>query len=196
LDKLGDPFPLNGTLGNKIYRLQKLIKDCDVELIMLDEFQHFVKTEKPKDVYHVADNFKSLINETGVSVVLFGLDEAEQIFSINKQLGRRFTMKEVLDPFSYRDQASIKEFRMLLQQIDHKQPFENLSGLGTPEFADKIIIATDGVMNSIIKLIKDSALYALKQEKDKVDMTDLAMSFDLHSFFLSGTDGEKANPFV
>ncbi|TDK61790.1 hypothetical protein E2K98_12955 [Bacillus salipaludis] len=196
LDKLGDPYPTSGKLGNKIHRLQKLIIKCEVELIMLDEFQHFVKTEKPKDMYHVADNFKSLINETGVSVVLFGLDEAEKIFSENKQLGRRFTIKEVIFPFNYNDQASINEFRALLSQIDRKLPFVELAGLGTAELADKIMIATNGVMNSIMKLIKDAALNALIQDKEKIDMADLAMSYDLHSFFLSGLVEKKANPFI
>ncbi|MCM3412664.1 TniB family NTP-binding protein [Metabacillus litoralis] len=195
LDKLGDPFPTNGTVGNKIYRLQELIKDCEVELILLDEFQHFIKTDKPKDSAVVADNFKSLINETKVSVVFFGLDGAEDVFIANEQLGRRATIKEELHPFSYKDQASTNEFRALLKQVDSKLPFVNLAGLGTPDFADKIMLATDGIMNSIMKLVKEAALFALKHEKETIEMSDLAMAFDLHAFFLSGPKEEKKNPF-
>ncbi|MRX71970.1 AAA family ATPase [Bacillus lacus] len=193
LEQLGDPAPTRGTIGNKNHRLVNLIKDCRVELIMLDEFQHFVNTENQKVNYEVADCFKSLINRTKVPVVLFGLDDAKTVLECNPQLKRRFSMRYSIPPFGYEEENRKKEFRMLMKQLDNLLPFEQLAGLENPEFADRIMTATGGVMNSIMKLIKEAALIALEQEKEQIEMIDMAKAYQLHSYILLG---EENNPFV
>lgn len=193
LEQLGDPAPTRGTIGNKNHRLVNLIKDCRVELIMLDEFQHFVNTENQKVNYDVADCFKSLINRTKVPVVLFGLDDAKTVLECNPQLKRRFSMRYSIPPFGYEEENRKKEFRMLMKQLDILLPFEQLAGLENPEFADRIMTATGGVMNSIMKLIKEAALISLEQEKEQIEMIDMAKAYQLHSYILQG---EENNPFV
>lgn len=193
LEQLGDPAPTRGTIGNKNHRLVNLIKDCRVELIMLDEFQHFVNTENQKVNYDVADCFKSLINRTKVPVVLFGLDDAKTVLECNPQLKRRFSMRYSIPPFGYEEENRKKEFRMLMKQLDILLPFEHIAGLENPDFADKIMTATGGIMNSIMKLIKEAALIALEQEKDQIEMIDMAKAYQLHSYILQGED---KNPFI
>jgi energy-coupling factor transporter ATP-binding protein EcfA2 len=193
LEQLGDPFPTRGTIGNKNHRLVNLIKDCGVELIMLDEFQHFVNTENEKVNYEVADCFKSLINRTKVPVVLFGLEKAGIVLESNKQLKRRFSMRYLLSPFGYEDENRIKEFRLLMRQMDTLLPFVNLAGLDNPDFADRIMAATGGIMNSIMKLIREAALIALEQGKDKIEITDLAKAYQLHAYIMKENDN---NPFL
>lgn len=193
LEQLGDPFPMRGTIGNKNHRLVNLIKDCRIELIMLDEFQHFVHTENQKINYEVADCFKSIINRTKVPVVLFGLKQAESVLECNPQLKRRFSMKYSLPPFGYEDDTRVQEFRILMKHLDNILPFENLSGLDTPDIADRIMHATGGIMNSIMKLVREAALIALEQEKDKIEMIDLAKAYQLHEWIFGGTG---SNPFL
>src|SRR5690606_3867839 len=41
LKQLGEKFSTRGTLGNKIQRLFNKLKEDKIELIILDEFQHF-----------------------------------------------------------------------------------------------------------------------------------------------------------
>jgi len=193
LDQLGDPFPNRGTIGNKNHRLVNLIKDCGVELIMLDEFQHFVHSENQKVNYEVADCFKSLINRTKVPVVLFGLKDAERPLDVNPQLNRRFSIRYTLSPFGLENRGRKKEFEMLLKLIDNQLPFVELAGLDSEEMIEKIYFATNGVINSIMKIIRTASLYALKKEKDKVEMEDFAKAYHLHSYILKG---ETNNPFL
>ncbi|WP_316572084.1 TniB family NTP-binding protein [Neobacillus sp. YIM B06451] len=193
LEQLGDPFPNSGKVGNKNRRLVKQIKNCGVELIMLDEFQHFVHRENQKINFEVADCFKSLINRTKVPVVLFGLEDAETVLESNPQLKRRFSMRETLPPFGVENTQRIREFQMLLHQIDKQLPFDELTGIGEENFANRIMYATDGIMNSIMKLIRNAALNAIKQGKEKIDLTDLAKSYHMHSYILKGKEN---NPFI
>jgi energy-coupling factor transporter ATP-binding protein EcfA2 len=193
LERLGDPFPTRGTIGNKNHRLVNLIKDCQVELLMLDEFQHFVHPENQKVNYDVSDCFKSLINLTKVPVVLFGLDEAESVLECNPQLKRRFSIRYSISPFGYENGNRIKEFQMLLHQIDKQLPFEELSLLGESEMADRIMFATNGNMNSITKLIGNAALYALNNNNTKISLSDFAKAYQLHSYILQGNE---RNPFI
>ena len=101
-------------------------------------------------------------------------------------------MKYSLPPFGYEDEARIQEFRILMKHLDNILPFENLSGLDMPDIADRIMHATGGIMNSIMKLVRDTALIAVEQKKDKIEMLDLAKAYQLHEWILGGTSN---NPF-
>lgn len=59
----GDPKPGYGTENEKTRRLQKLMKETDVRIIMVDEFQHFVDQGTHKVMHHVADWLKRLIDD-------------------------------------------------------------------------------------------------------------------------------------
>ena len=74
-------------------------------------------------------------------------------------------MKYSLPPFGYEDNTRVQEFRTLMKHLDNILPFENVSGLDTPDIADRIMHVTGGIMNSIMKLVREAALIALEQEK-------------------------------
>ena len=59
-----------------------------------------------------------------------------------------------------------------------------------PDIADRIMHATGGIMNSIMKLVR-VALIAVEQKKE-IEMLDLAKAYQLHEWILGGTSN---NPF-
>jgi hypothetical protein len=191
LAHLGDPFPVKGTIGNKQYRLVNLIKDSKVELIMLDEFQHFVHKENQKVNHDVADCFKSIINETNVPVVLLGLDDAEKVLEANGQLKRRFSFRHHLWDFGCENAERIDKFRLLLHNIDKSLPFGQLAGLKEFEMWEKFESCTKGNMNAIMKIIRTAALFAVETNQEQVKIEHFAKAFDLHSFIMEGE-----NPFA
>jgi Cdc6-like AAA superfamily ATPase len=191
LGDLGDPYPVKGTIGNKQYRLVNLIKDSEVELIMLDEFQHFVHKENHKVNHEVADCFKSIINATKVPVVLLGLDESEKVLDSNGQLKRRFSFRHHLTDFSCRDAKTTDQFRILLHQIDKALPFERIAGLKESGMWQKFESATKGNMNALMKLIRYAALAAVEADYDQIKEEHFSKAFELHSFILNGTDPFK-----
>jgi energy-coupling factor transporter ATP-binding protein EcfA2 len=189
LDQLGDPFPTGGTIGNKNHRLVNLIKDCGVELIMLDEFQHFVHPKNQRVNFDVADCFKSLINRTNVPVVLFGQEDSEIPIKSNAQLNRRFSIRHHLHPFDGND---LEEFRSFLNELDHALPFEELAGLAGPVMSERFYAATRGLVDSIMRIIRSAAKIAIENDKNKMELLDFAKAFNLHQHISHG----KTNPFL
>src|SRR5436853_6309954 len=64
LEALGDPAADKGTVSSITLRLRRYIKACEVELIILDEFQHFDDRHSPWVSKIISDWLKNLINET------------------------------------------------------------------------------------------------------------------------------------
>ncbi len=195
LSELGDPYPSRGTAPQKYNRLVKLIEANRVELIMLDEFQHFVDRDKEKVIYKVSDWFKSLINQTKVPVVLFGLKDSELVLDYNPQLSRRFPTRYQVKPFGYVSSSEVETFRRVLHEIDKQlmEVFDMQSMLADEEFADRMYYATRGVIDSIMKLVRKAAKYAIDREAERVEIEDFAKAFEL---FTHVSSGKAVNPFL
>ncbi len=80
LAALGDPRATSGTVGSMTYRLARYFRDCQVELLILDEVQHFRDRDNRRVLENASNWLKTLIKETGVACVLVGLQgEAEEL---------------------------------------------------------------------------------------------------------------------
>jgi len=91
LFNLGDPIAEKGTILSQTLRLEKLIKHCKVELIILDEFQHIIDRDSHKILQTISDWLKNLLNSTNVPMVLIGMPGSDIILDANAQLKRRFS---------------------------------------------------------------------------------------------------------
>ncbi|MGK9251809.1 TniB family NTP-binding protein [Paenibacillus humicus] len=195
LKQLGDPYTNKGTIAQKDYRLTKLIKENHIQLIMLDEIQHFIDRDREKVVYKVSDWFKSLINATKVPVILFGLKESTQVLDRNPQLSRRFPVRYHMKPFGYESQAEQEEFQMLMFAIDKqlRDVFESTSNLADEMLCERMYYATGGSIDSIMKLIRRGAKNALLRDAACIELVDLANAFNLISHI---NRHGNINPFV
>jgi len=103
LKALGDPAADKGAVSSITLRLKDYIKDCEVELIILDEFQHFDDRQSKNVLKTVSDWLKNLINETRVPIVLVGMPGCESVLENkgNEQLKRRFSSREHIEPFRW-----------------------------------------------------------------------------------------------
>ncbi|TVY09094.1 TniB family NTP-binding protein [Paenibacillus cremeus] len=195
LKQLGDPYPSKGTVGQKDLRLVNLIKSNKVQLIMLDEIQHFIDKDKEKVIHKVSDWFKSLINQTRVPVVLFGLEEAQQVLDANEQLSRRFPVRMNIKPFGFKSPKEIEEFRRLMHEIDQQlcKVFTKPSLLGDEEMCERMFYATNGSIDSIMKLIRRSAKEVIERDGECIDLMDLARAYERYTHVKMD---KAVNPFV
>jgi len=191
LRQIGDVHYDKGTLNNKTHRLTRYIKENGVELIMIDEFQHFLKPSK-LSVYDSADWFKHLINETNVPVVLFGLEESEIVLKTNPQLGRRFKRRLSFKPFLYGTPKEKERFQKLLKAIDSQLPFEVDSELFTEDLSARLHYASDGLMDTIMNLIREAAKFAIQEDEVCINLKHLSWAFSHDNYANQG----KENPFL
>jgi len=178
LASLGDPIPDKGSTVNMTYRLCILMRACKVQLVLLDEFQHFIDWEKLKVLSNVADWLKNLINETHKPVVLMGMPGADRILDANDQLERRFSSRITLEPFGWGEKKSEDDFRKFLKVLDEKLPFDERSQLASWEMALRIHYATGGVVGKVMALIRAATVKAVKDGQDRITMVHLFRAYE------------------
>lgn len=195
LGVLGDPASEKGTLVSRTNRLKRALKLRKVELIMLDEFQHFQDRDSSKVLKTISDWLKLLIDKTKIPVVLVGMPYSDTILDAkgNEQLQRRFATRLTLEPFGYQNPVEQKEFRRFLKEIDDALPLIESSDLATPEIAFRIYTATDGVIANVMKLIRYATVLALDLAKTALSVDLLETAYEQR---LAGNHPERENPFI
>lgn len=193
LDKLGDPNYDRGTEINQTARLYKLFKKCQVEMIILDEFQHLIDKETQKVLKKASDWVKRFTEEIQIPVVLCGMPESEDIFGHNEQLDRRFCNKQELKAFSYNTGEDQKEFRTFLYYVDQQLPFCNPSRLADPSMSERIFYISLGVPFYVMTLLQKATEYAVKHGQDQI--SDQYLSAAYNSIKRS-TRPHAVNPFI
>ncbi len=192
--ELGDPAYDKGSIGNQTIRLIGLLDDCGVELIILDEFQHFIDRESDKVLRTVSDWLKTLIIETNLPIILIGLPESEQVLKLESQsqLSRRFANRCYLHPFSWQEDGG-KEFRTFLNLLSSKIPLAETFNLSDEYTARRIYYASDGIVAYVMKLIRYGTYLALQQNQEKLDLSLMAAAFEK---YVQADKAGKVNPFT
>ncbi|MGH9824710.1 MAG: TniB family NTP-binding protein [Blastocatellia bacterium] len=193
LSALGDPAPHRGSQNHQTLRLTKLIEECGVELIILDEFQHFIDRDSNNVLQNVANWLKELLNETGVPMILVGMPYSETILRANGQLERRFTVREQLTPFGWESAEQQHEFRMFLQYLDELLPLPARSNLSDQEIAFRIYCATLGITGYVMKLIRRAAVIAVMRSMESVGIELLG---EVYEERVASWKGGDVNPFT
>lgn len=192
--QLGDPAYDKGSIGNQTIRLIGLLKDCGVELIILDEFQHFIDRDSERVLKTVSDWLKTLILDTKLPIILIGLPESEQVLKLksNSQLSRRFANRYYLRPFGWQEDRG-SEFRTFLHMLESNLPFLSGSNLASEETALRLYYASDGIIAYVMKLIRYGTYLALNQGRSPLNLDLLAKAFDQ---YVRADKPEKINPFL
>jgi predicted AAA+ superfamily ATPase len=194
LEALGDPAADKGAVSSITLRLRKYLKDCEVELVILDEFQHFDDRQTKNVLKTISDWLKNLINDTRRPIVLVGMPGCESVLENkgNEQLKRRFSSREEILPFAWDTAEHIVEFRQLLKEIDNALPLLKDSHLAEATTAFLIHSATDGVINYVMKLLRWAAKLAIESGLEQIDHSILAQAYEKR---LAQDFIKRPNPF-
>ncbi len=176
--QLGDPFAERGSAEGKTSRIVTLMRECRVELVILDEFQHFVDSSNEKVEYKVADWLKSVINDSKVPFVLMGLPRCRRILDVNEQLRRRFLPRVELHRFRIDKKAELKQFVAVLKGLEKSLALQIPSVLTDKDVIRRIYYATHGVIAHTMKLVAESLNIALSEQRPTIDQDVLRQAFE------------------
>jgi type II secretory pathway predicted ATPase ExeA len=160
LSAMRDPLAQRGTIEAKTARIYQLFKTCQIELFMIDEFQHFFYTRSIHDFRRVTDWLKNFIIETKVAVVLSGLPEAEIVVKSNIQISRRFTSKFEITPFDMASDKDFLEFRGLLDAFQKALPLPIEVPLSEANMARRFMVASNGLLDYVHKILEGAVSVA------------------------------------
>lgn len=179
LSALGDPASERGSLAAQTLRLYRYLEKCQTELLILDEFQHFIDRDSSKILKTISDWLKMLMNEAKLPIVLIGMPVSVRVLDAqgNEQLKRRFSMRESLKPFAWTDEGSDQTFRKFLKMLDGQLPLVESSNLADRETAFRLHCATGGEMYRIMNLVRAAAALAIDEGVERLDLRFLSRAY-------------------
>lgn len=177
LASLGCPAPTKGTARDKTLRIYTYLKECRVELLMLDEFQHFYDSKKIAEAKKVTDWLKNLFNHARIPVVLAGLPRSVMVVRSNPQLKRRFSSPYYLKPFEFSNAEDQKNFRAVLKSVHRSLPLE-CPPLHDVELARRFYYATHGLFDYLRKIVDQAVWTAGARGRKYIDVADFKSAFN------------------
>lgn len=173
---LGDPWAHKGTATEKTERIKHLCQKCGVELLVIDEIQHFIEGNRHAELMRVTDWLKTLINHLCIPVVLVGLPRAIAVTRSNPQLRRRFAAPYYLAPFEFATAEQQREFRGLLKAFGQDLKKGSVK-IWAPEEAIRFFHATCGLIDYVVKLVDDAVSRGGSGADGAITREDFAAAF-------------------
>jgi GTPase SAR1 family protein len=163
---MGDPNFDRGTEINMTARIYSLVEKCEVEMIILDEFQHLIDSETQHILNKASDWVKTFFEEVNIPMILCGMPSSQKIFQRNEQLDRRFCNRYEVKGFKYGSREEQYNFRGFLNSIDRQLPYPKQSFIADTLTAEKLYYVSLGVPFYIMKLLEEATVYAVKHGID------------------------------
>jgi len=196
LEQLGDPAAHMGTIGSLNSRLIHLLKACQVELVIMDDFHHLIDTETDRILAKVSDWLKVLIKETGIPFLVVGIEgKVERILQANAQLSRLFAARETLMPFAWlpEQQSTIQSLHIFVSTVEKSVGKPLTQAIPRTELLFRLYYSTNGVVGNMMNLLRYAVMLAEEQSFLALELDILAAAFEKRmSKHLPG----KQNPFL
>jgi energy-coupling factor transporter ATP-binding protein EcfA2 len=193
LYQLGDPLWSRGNTVSKSIRLRELLKHCGVHLLALDEFQHFVDARQANIPNEVADWLKEQVEETGLAIVVLGLQRCLEVLKQNEQLRRRFGATLRVGAFSWENKDDRTTYRAFLRAVQEQLPEYVMPPLADLDMAFRMHYASYGLIGYTMKIIRGAARLARDHPRREITLRTLGQSFREHVWIERLTD---SNPFL
>lgn len=177
LEALGDPGANKGKLVDQSFRVQRLLQDQNVEVVLIDEFQHIVEASGDRTINKVGDWLKQLAKATNIPFVLAGMPNSTAVLDANRQFAGICPYRFVLGTFGDQTAAERKAFRQFLALIDAQLPFNHLSRLGEQVIANALFRATKGSLRQLVRLLQEAAFLAIERRAPSLEVKDFAFGF-------------------
>lgn len=178
LEALGDPAADKGKAGAKTRRIIHLIKQCGVEIVLMDEFHHFADGKYKTEATRVSNWLKRLIEEIKRPVVLAGLPRAQAVVNRNPELRRRFCAPHELRPFGFATDAERREFRTVLKKVHSLIPAScECPPLHEHSMAERFYFSSLGLFDYVVKVVEAAVSQTSAKYGGKVTLAALGDAF-------------------
>jgi hypothetical protein len=177
LRAMDDPKPCAGTESAKTMRLQTLMANTGVRMVMIDEFQHFYDKSSHKVWHYVADWLKTLVDDAKVALIVAGLPTCRAVIDQNEQLAGRFLSPVFMPRFDWRDDDQREEFTAILSAFQESigEHFE-LPVLDGPEMAFRCYCSSGGLIGYLSKFLRQAVWDALDRKTKTIGLSDLLLA--------------------
>lgn len=163
-----------GTESAKTARLAKLINECGVLGLFVDEFHHFYDKSSYKVQHYVADWLKNLVGETRIVLAVSGLPSLQFVIDQNEQLAGRFMSPIRMPRFDWLDTHHRNEWIAILGAFSEGMGSEfDLPELDGDDLAFRIYCATGGLIGYLTKTLRQTVWNAVDANTRLISLKDI-----------------------
>lgn len=173
--EFGDPLSKTSTAKDIERRLTTAIKERDCRLLIVDELQHLIPggTATPRTIDNILDTFK-ILDETGVSFLLVGMDSVMHLWGSDTQLRSRFRTNIYLGHFS-QTKKDQKNWRLVVRKFD-KTLQKHGTKIDCPDYEDRFYAATLGSMRQLVLILTTAVAEAAREDSDVITQKHLQIA--------------------
>jgi hypothetical protein len=163
LDTLMTPYKPTASVPEKYSQIKRLFRQMDVRMLIVDEIHHLIAGSLNRQ-QEFRNALKSLGNETMVSMVAAGIEDAYNAFNTDPQMSSRFTPEDL--PLW---KANI-EFGSLLATLELRMPLKLPSNLKDPATMLTIHTRSEGTLGDMCDLVKELAVDAIRSKVERITL--------------------------
>ncbi|MET4028335.1 hypothetical protein ABIE59_003881 [Marinobacter sp. MBR-99] len=169
---------IKGTVGELKQKLNEFIQERGVELLIFDEFQHFLREQAKSNTRGVVNHIKLMMDKHKLAVVMAGTPAGYRSIAHYDELYQRFAQRQTrLTPFQIDSEENRQAFGSYLRACAGflKRQGVELTPLAKKEMMVRVYVATKGIPRLIAGLI----MMALESTEHETVITqkDLAEGF-------------------
>lgn len=180
LDALGDNYSTRGEAELLLRRVRQGLREFAVELLIIDELNHFRHKSMAKDA---ANTIKNVLTLGWVPIVLMGTGEAQSLFVDNRELKNRCSPQIVLAPYDVEDRdGDLVRWTRFLHRLDAEIVARNIlprsSGLAKASVAEKLCRASNGLIGELHNILLAALEPVLLADEDHISIDRLVEAVD------------------
>lgn len=155
LDRLMAPYKPTASTHEKYAQVKRLFRELGVKMLIVDEIHHLIAGSLNRQ-REFRNAIKSLSNETKVSLVVLGIEEARTAIYSDEQFSSRFI------PYELPMWSNDKAFARLLRTMERRTPLRKPSDLGSPDMVNVIYSKSESNLGDIFDLVKEASVMAIR----------------------------------
>lgn len=166
LKSINAPYKEGDSVEKKLSLVEYYLKFLNVEVIIIDEIHNILSgsTVRQKQVLNA---IKNLSNHLQIPIILAGTKDALRAFGSDQQLINRFR------PTYLKKWKYTQEYTNFLATLLTTIPLKEESDILNTKVGKQILEYADGCIGDIVALIKQAAILALQNKKEKITEKDI-----------------------
>lgn len=166
MEELGSPARISHRLSDRELLVQRLLRDIDCRLLILDEVQD-VLLGSEREQQRALEGIKLLMNQLSLPVLAFGTDKAGHGFSADPHLQARFTQFTMP---TWKADSTLANF---LASYERLLPLNEASNLAKPDKLAYLAKVSNGVLGKVVSRLQNAALSAIVDGSDRITLEHL-----------------------
>ncbi len=166
LDALMAPYKPTASVQEKYSQIKRLFRQMEVRMLIVDEIHHLIAGSLNRQ-QEFRNALKSLGNETMVSMVTAGIEDAYNAFNTDPQMSSRFTPEEL--PLW----KANNEFGSMLATLELRMPLKLPSNLKEPSAMLAIHTRSEGTFGDMCDLVKELAVDAIRSGTEQITLAQV-----------------------